>query len=109
MDKEMMEQLQLILGAIEASEKHNAQRFGELEMQIKDLRTEMQEEIHASETRTRVFIENEVVGELHSLFDGYRLTHEKQWEMEKETQRLKRQVDDLQTRLEVLESKIAGS
>lgn len=89
-----MEQLQMILGAIEASEKRITQQIDT--------------KIAESETRTRVFIENEVVGELHSLFDGYRLTHEKQWEMERETERLKRKVDDLQTRMEVLESKVSS-
>lgn len=102
LDPELMEQFQLLFGAIEQTKTDLRTEMREMEMR---LHTEIQE----SETRTKVYIENEVVGELHSLFDGYRLTHEKQWEMDKETERLKRKVEDLQTRLEVLESKVAGS
>ena len=43
-------------------------------------------------------IENEVSKRIDSLFDGYKLTHEKQWELE-------RKVDQLEKRLEALESR----
>lgn len=52
-------------------------------------------------------IENDVTKRIDALFDGYKLTHEKQWELERETEALKAQVDDLQIRLAALENKIA--
>lgn len=52
-------------------------------------------------------IENEVSKRIDSLFDGYKLTHEKQWELEHRTEQLQSQVNDLQARLAALENKIA--
>lgn len=93
MDKEMLEQFQLLFSAIE------------------NVRTEMKE----SEARikkevineTQILIENSVGKRIDTLFDGYKLTHEKQWELERETEALKAKTDELQARIAVLESKIA--
>ena len=63
--------------------------------------------ITASEIRTKIFIENEVTKRIDSLFDGYKLTHEKQWELEHKTSTLQQQIEDLQARLAKLENKIA--
>lgn len=57
--------------------------------------------------RIELKIETDVTNRLDALFDGYKLTHEKQWELERETQSLKEQVSDLQARLTALENKIA--
>ena len=54
--------------------------------------------IKEAETRINVKIENDVGKRIDSLFDGYKLTHEKQWELE-------RKVDQLEKRLEALESR----
>lgn len=67
----------------------------------------LRQEIRDSETRTKVFIENEVSKKIEALFDGYKLTHEKQWELERSTEELKRQVEDLQSRIAAIESRIA--
>lgn len=56
----------------------------------------------------KIFIENDVGKRIDSLFDGYKLSHEKQWELQHETERLKEQVNDLQMRLSVLEKKISA-
>ena len=56
----------------------------------------------------KVIIENDVSKRIDSLFDGYKVAHEKQWELEHETEKLKEQVNDLQTRLEALEKKISA-
>ena len=93
MDKEMLEQFQLLFSAIE------------------NVRTEMKE----SEARikkevineTQILIENSVGKRIDTLFDGYKLTHEKQWELERETEVLKAKTDELQARIAALESKIA--
>lgn len=50
-------------------------------------------------TRIEVKIENEVAKRIDALFDGYKLTHEKQWEMQHEIDRIKQQLDEIRTRL----------
>ena len=59
MDKEMLEQFQILFQAIQ------------------DVKNEVKE----SETRINLKIENEVSKRIEALFDGYKLTHEKQWEL----------------------------
>ena len=90
MDKELLEQFQMIV-----------QGMADMETRlIKSINTEIQK----AETRINIKIENDVT---KRIFDGYKLTHEKQWELERETAALKAQVDDLQIRLAALENKIA--
>ncbi len=97
MDKEMLEQFQMLFSAI-----------GEVKEEIQDVENRLNQKIEESETRTRVFIENEVTKRIDTLFDGYKLTHEKQWELERETENLKRQMDDLQSRLAAIEAKLTA-
>ena len=54
--------------------------------------------ISESEQRMKVYVENQVGNRIDSLFDGYKLAHEKQWELE-------RKVEQLEKRLEALEAK----
>lgn len=68
----------------------------------------VQEEIQSAEARISLKVENEVSRKIEALFDGYKLTHEKQWELERETERLKEQLGDLETRLAVLEKKVSA-
>lgn len=97
MDKEMLEQFQMLFSAI-----------GEVKEEIQDVENRLNQRIEESETRTKVFIENEVTKRIDTLFDGYKLTHEKQWELERETENLKRQMDDLQSRLAAIEAKLTA-
>lgn len=64
--------------------------------------------IHDSEERMKIYMENQVCKRIDSLFDGYKLAHEKQWELEHETEKLKQQMNDLQARLTALEKKISA-
>ena len=64
-------------------------------------------EISAAETRINLKIENEVIGKMEALFDGYKLTHEKQWEMERKSQQLEEDISKLKARVSALEDKIA--
>lgn len=41
-------------------------------------------------------IENEVTKRIESLFDGYKLTHEKQWELERKLNALEKRVERLE-------------
>ena len=90
MDSETREMFQAILSGMEGLEER-------LNAKIKE-----------SEARINIKIENEVCKRIDSLFDGYKLTHEKQWELERETQVLKEQVEELQTRLSLIEKKISA-
>lgn len=83
LDPEMLEQFQMVIDSV-------------------------QNMIQDSEHRMKVYLETEVGKRIDTLFDGYKLTHEKQWELERETERLKKQVDDLQTRLTALEKKVSA-
>ncbi len=97
MDKEMLEQFQMLFSAV-----------GEVKAEVRDVENRLNQKIEESETRTKVFIENEVTKRIDTLFDGYKLTHEKQWELERETENLKRQMDDLQSRLAAIEAKLTA-
>ena len=79
-----------------------------MQQQTDTLLEMMQTQIHESETRINIKIENEVSKRIESLFDGYKLTHEKQWELERETEKLKEQINALQTRIAIIESKISA-
>lgn len=94
MDQETREMLQTIISGMESME----QRLKDyMKGEIKSSEERMREEIKSSEQRTRVYIENDVSKRIDALFDGYKLTHEKQWEME-------RKMQELEARLERLES-----
>lgn len=63
--------------------------------------------ISETETRINLKIENEVIGKMEALFDGYKLTHEKQWEMERKSQQMEDDISELKARVSALEDKIA--
>ena len=73
----------------------------------KELLEQMAKMLDEQTRKIELKIENDVTKRIDALFDGYKLTHEKQWELERETAALKAQVDDLQIRLATLENKIA--
>lgn len=79
MDAETREMFQAILSGIEGMEE----RFN----------SKVEEEVRG----VKVIIENDVGKRIDSLFDGYKLVHERQWALEKK-------VDKLEARLEKLES-----
>lgn len=41
-------------------------------------------------------IENDVTKRIEALFDGYKLTHEKQWELERKMEVLERRIEQLE-------------
>ena len=73
----------------------------------KELLEQMAKMLDEQTRKIELKIENDVTKRIDALFDGYKLTHEKQLELERETAALKAQVDDLQIRLAALENKIA--
>lgn len=80
MDVETREMFQAILSGMEGLEER--------------LNAKITEEIRG----VKIIIENDVGKRIDSLFDGYKLAHEKQWELE-------RKVELLEKRLEALEAK----
>lgn len=75
-----------------------------MQQQAETLTQMMEDKIRGIE----VFIENDIGKRIDSLFDGYKLAHEKQWELEHETEKLKEQVSDLQARLALIEKKLSA-
>lgn len=63
--------------------------------------------IEEFETRLSIKIENELTKRIDALFDGYKLTHEKQWELERQNEQMQRQIAELQARMTALENRIA--
>lgn len=47
-------------------------------------------------TRIELKIELEVTKKIEALFDGYKLTHEKQWELERKIEQLERRIESLE-------------
>ena len=86
----MLEQFQLII-----------QEIGGVESRLR-------QEMRDAETRMNIKIETDVSKRIESLFDGYKLVHEKQWELERQTDAMKAQIMELSARLAALESKVAG-
>lgn len=56
----------------------------------------MEARIQESQRETMVFVENSVGKRIDSLFDGYKLTHEKQWELERRMESLEKRLSDLE-------------
>ena len=79
MDAETKEMLQAILAGMDGLEEKINQK---IETEIRGV---------------KVLIENDVGKRLDSLFDGYKLAHEKQWELE-------RKIEELEKRLARLEA-----
>ena len=80
MDVETKEMLQAIIAGMDGLEKR--------------LNENIKEEIRG----VKILIENDVSKRIDSLFDGYKLAHEKQWQLE-------RKVEQLEKRLEALEAR----
>ena len=107
MDKEMLEQFQILFQAIQDVKEELKEEF---QTGIKESETRVMDytnsKIKESETRIKVYVENEVSKRIDALFDGYKLTHEKQWELERKTDEMQRQIENLQNRLSVIENSI---
>ena len=93
MEQELLDQLKLVLCAMEKMATKE---------DIYALRDEMNE-LRGEIIRSKLYIENEVVKRIDSLFDGYKLTHEKQWEtrrnLNSRADEMQHQIDCLQARL----------
>lgn len=85
MDKETLEQFQLLIEAMGGMEQR--------------LSAKIEAEVTAAEQRQQLYLENTVTKKIEALFDGYKLTHEKQWELERRVEDLERRVEELLNRI----------
>jgi chromosome condensin MukBEF ATPase and DNA-binding subunit MukB len=92
-DKEILEQFQMIMTAIEGS--------------TASLKNEFREEIRQSEVRTKIFIENTVLKRLDSLHDGFQMNRERIDALERNQQDMDEDIDNTKTRVSILENEMA--
>lgn len=99
-DKELLEQFQSLVGMMEKMSD---------QMATKDF---VKDSVDERIRHTEILIENTVTKRIDSLFDGYKLAHEKQYELEREFERrtaeMQSQIDNIQARLYELEKKTAS-
>lgn len=96
MDNEMREMFQLLLEKIDSQDKRFDAQDKRFDAQDKRFEA-LEAKIDNYTRQVNLKIENDVSKRIDALFDGYKLTHEKQWELE-------RKVNDLERRLEKLEN-----
>ncbi|WP_249311144.1 hypothetical protein [Congzhengia minquanensis] len=63
-----------------------------LDRQSNELKADMKD----LESRMKVVIENDVTTRINALVDGYKLVHEKQWELEQKLSQLERRLEKLE-------------
>ena len=76
-------------------------------MDNQELLTQIAQMMEEQTRKIELKIENDVTKRIDALFDGYKRTHEKQWELERQTELMQRQNQDLQSRIAALENRIA--
>ena len=76
-------------------------------MDNQELLTQIAQMMEEQTRKIELKIENDVTKRIDALFDGYKLTHEKQWELERQTELMQRQIQDLQSRIAALENRTA--
>ncbi len=63
-----------------------------------DLLSKISDMIENQTVNIKLMIENDVSKRIESLFDGYKLTHEKQWELERKVKALEERIEKLENR-----------
>ncbi len=63
-----------------------------------DLLSKISDMIENQTVNIKLMIENDVSKRIESLFDGYKLTHEKQWELENKVKALEERIEKLENR-----------
>ncbi len=67
----------------------NNELLAQIQILLEHQTENIQEELNA----INIKIENDVTNRINSLFDGYKLTHEKQWELEKRIEAIERKLN----------------
>ena len=87
MDNGMQEMLQLIIDKIDKLDK----KIDTVDKKVDVVDRKVED--------TRLFIENDVMKRIDALFDGYKLTHEKQYELEHKMIALEQRLEKLEQRV----------
>ncbi len=66
---------------IDGQNKVTADKLNSIEAEVKAIRIDM---------------ENDITKRIDALFDGYKLTHEKQWELERKIEALEKRIERLE-------------
>ena len=85
-------------------EEHTRQIDEKMKGYVQDLASMMEEHTH----EIKLYVENNVTRKLNALNDGFLLTRDGQQDLEGKVQKHDDQIDDLQTRVAVLEEKGAS-
>ena len=100
-----MENNELLMQIASLMEEQTKMLRAEMAEQSKTLRAEMAEQvkkldekIDRESAKTRLMIENDVTKRIDALLDGYKLNHEKQWELERRMEQLESRVERLETK-----------
>lgn len=67
-------------------------------MTNEELMSQIADMLEQQTARIELKIDLDVSKKIEALFDGYKLTHEKQWELEKKIAELERRIEDLEIR-----------
>lgn len=97
-----MDNQELLTQVTDLFKQHNeviSERFDKLDNRIDHLENEVK--------KVRLDIEVNVAKRIETLFDSYKLTHEKQWEQERKIEELYTVIEIMQMRLAALEEKSA--
>lgn len=70
--------------------------YNELLQSIAQLFEENERKVHEEILGIKVTIENDVTKRIDALFDGYKNTHEKQWELERKVEMLEKRIEHLE-------------
>ena len=89
----------------EAFEEHMLEEFHKQNETLDAKFHQIEEELQRSVHETKVYVELAVGKRITALFDGYELEHSHRVGLEQDALRIQRIMEDIQTRLAVLESK----
>lgn len=73
--------------------------LAEVSKMNKELLTDVSKLIENQTEKLQVIIENDITKRINALFDGYKLTHEKQWELERKIGTLEKRIEELEIRV----------
>lgn len=95
MDQELKDVLNLMIKKIDKLDSKIDSVESNLNNKIDQVENKLDKKIDQVETKIMFYVENNVTKKIESLFDGYKLTHEKQWELERRVDKLEQLILDV--------------
>lgn len=84
----------------------NNELLSQIASMLENQTEEINQKLQDQSRELKVYIENRVEQRIDALFDGYKLNHEKQWELEKKYDSLNDKVETLQSEVYTLKKKV---